>query len=70
MLGKPNNAPSIDKRPMYTYYDVADHLMDHGYVPHPSAIGRVKTALDADGTLPDAEALAAMNLPRRTENKQ
>ena len=58
----------IDKRPMYTYYDVADLLMDHGYVPHPSSIGQVKNFLDKYDRLPDAIALEGMDLPTYEEH--
>lgn len=60
----------IDKRPMYTYYDVADLLMDNGYIPHPSSIGQAKAFLDKHDRLPNAEELAEMNLSTYKEHNE
>ena len=73
----PNSRPKslseinkIDKRPMHTYYDVADLLMDNGYIPHPSSIGQAKAFLDKHDRLPNAEELAEMNLPTYKEHNE
>ena len=70
MLGTPRVNVRIDKRPMHTYYDVADLLMDHGYIPHPASVGRVKEFMDKNNRFPSADELAKMDLPTYKEHQQ